>query len=157
MSTFAYRDGLFAADSRAYAGNPRFIGHKSKLFVFQDGTIVGCSTTQPGFAEAFADWVNAGANANPSETPILGEAGFEALVVRADGSVFYYNDGFYPSGPLAAEFYAIGSGAEYALGAMERGATAFEAVQIACKYDRWSAEPISQALLEPVAGTAAER
>lgn len=142
MSTIALRDGIFAADTRAFSGSPRFIGHKSKIFQLKDGTTIGTSTNQPGFAEKFAEWFADGADSNPAEIPIVGEGGFEALVVTAEGDVLFFNDGFYPSGPLDAEFFAIGSGAEYALGAMERGATAEEAVVVAAKYDAWTDAPV---------------
>lgn len=37
-----------------------------------------------------------------------------------------------------SEFYAIGSGAQYALGAMEMGASTEKAVQVAIKYDNYT-------------------
>lgn len=143
MSTFVLKDGILAADSRAFSGGSRYIGLKTKIFVLQDKTVVGCSTNQPGFAEAFSAWVAAGMNPNPAETPEIGQGGFEALVIDPEGNVFYFNDGFYPTGPLTADFFAIGSGAEYAMGALECGASAEQAVAVACKFDHWTAEPVT--------------
>lgn len=39
------------------------------------------------------------------------------------------------------DFFAIGTGAKYALGALEKGATPEEAVKIACKYDLYCSAP----------------
>jgi 20S proteasome alpha/beta subunit len=62
---------------------------------------------------------------------------FFALVVTADGKVWSMNC----SGTLAlvyGPYFAEGSGAKYAMGAMAAGATAAEAVAIAIRYDAYS-------------------
>lgn len=48
---------------------------------------------------------------------------------------------------LEGRFFAIGSGAKLALAAMEMGASARRAVEIACKYDLYSRPPIRSATL----------
>lgn len=140
MSTIVYRDGILAGDSRAFSGSRTPIGAKIKIAELEDGVLVGVSTTQPGLGEAFIDWYATGCQ--PSERPDMGQQGFDALVIDADANVFFYNDSFMPSGPLLVDYIAIGSGAEYALGAMAAGKTAEEAVEIASGLDVWTGGPI---------------
>ena len=72
---------------------------------------------------------------------LVDDPGFSLLVVRPDGSALFMIGYGLPS-YVNAPFYAIGSGPEYALGAMETGADAVAAVRIACKYDVYSEPPI---------------
>lgn len=57
-----------------------------------------------------------------------------ALAIRDDGQVFKYE-----RSPIPIEYgegqFAIGSGKEFAIGAMQMGASAFTAVKIACDFD----------------------
>lgn len=140
MTTIAYRAGIMAADSRAYAGYNVQLGSKTKIRRLSDGALIGCSSTQPGFGEAIMDWYAGGAL--PASAPVRGEAKFSLLIVKPDGRALYANDGFHLSGPLDAPFFAIGSGEGPAHGAMHAGCTAKQAVEIACKVDVWSAPPI---------------
>jgi hypothetical protein len=61
---------------------------------------------------------------------------------------------------IQAEYYAWGSGQQFALGAMAAGANADEAVEAACRHDPWSSEPLLVEVLgetleaaEPIVGT----
>jgi 20S proteasome alpha/beta subunit len=140
MTTIVYRGGVMAADSRAYGGYNVSLGSKIKIRRLPDGTLVGCSSTQPGLGEAIVEWYARGAR--PVAAPNKGDGKFSLLVVRPDGTALYANDGFYLSGPLAAPFFAIGSGEGPAMGAMHAGCSAKQAVEIACKVDVWSEPPI---------------
>jgi hypothetical protein len=141
MTTIAYRQGVMAADTRAYAGFNGQLGEKTKIRRLPDGTMIGASTNQVGLGEALLNWYEAGAD--PAKAPgKLNESKFTLLVVKPEGEAFYAYDTFMLSGPVRAEFYAIGSGAEYALGAMAHGAGPEYAVEIACQYDVWSAAPV---------------
>lgn len=139
MTTIAYRDGIMAADSRGYAGRNLPLGIKTKIRRLDDGTLIGCSSSEPGQPEAVMDWYAQGCVARP----VFKEAKFTLLVVKPDGSAFYAESEFYLSGPCRAPFYAIGSGEQYAHGAMEFGATAHQAVQIATRCDVWSDVPVT--------------
>lgn len=57
----------------------------------------------------------------------------EMIVVDEKGMVYYDEDG--GRNPILDPFYAIGSGAAAALGALHAGATPEKAVEIACKVD----------------------
>lgn len=146
MSTIAYRDGKMAADSRAYAGSSDPIGSKQKIFRLDDGTLIGVSTTRPGVSEAFVEWyerVHLDTDARHMDDPhpqVFSEPNgkLTALVVTPDESVYLFEESCMPSGPLEAPFFAIGSGNQYALGALEMGASVEEAIACAIKCDVWS-------------------
>jgi hypothetical protein len=130
-----------AADSRAYAGDKLPIGRKTKIRRLDDGTLVGVSSNKPGQSEAVADWYAAGAR--PEGAPKLdGDPSFRLLAVAPDGRAWLANDSFRLTGPLEAEFFAIGSGEEYAIGALLMGADAVRAAELACTVDVWSALPV---------------
>lgn len=139
MTTIAYRAGVMAADSRGYSGNRTPVGSKAKIERLEDGTLIGASCTIAGGAEAIRKWYCDGMPKEPAYA--LPEA-FTLLIVKPNGEALYGNDAHMLAGPLTADFYAIGSGCDYALGAMEMGADAKTAVEVACKLDVWSDCPI---------------
>lgn len=140
MTTIAYRAGVMAADSRAYGGTSKAIGSKTKVRRLDDGTLVGCSSNQVGLPEAVLDWYARGAKADDAPKPAAVE--FTFLAVKPDGNAFYASDAFMLTGPLRAEFFAIGSGGYAAQGALHAGASAERAVEIACMVDCWSGLPV---------------
>lgn len=140
MTTIAYKAGVMAADSRAYAGFNSPLGAKRKIRRLPDGTLIGCSTNQVGVGEAVMDWYAAGAD--PEKAPSLSETKFTFLAVRPNGQAFYAYDGFTLSGPISGSCFAIGSGEGIAHGAMRAGATAKRAVEIACDCDVWTGRPV---------------
>jgi hypothetical protein len=140
MTTIVYRDGVMAADSRAYGGTGKELGHKTKIRRLDDGTLIGCSTNQVGLGEAVLDWYARGAKQDDAPKPASVELTF--LAVKPNGEGYYASDSFFLSGPLQAPFFAIGSGAYAAQGALHAGASAERAVEIACLVDVWSGPPI---------------
>lgn len=155
MSTVAYRDGIMACDTRAYTGSRTPIGTKVKTARLLDRTLVGISTTRPGGGERFLRWISQVWGTNDffdGRENFPGLDSFTGLVVKATGEAYLFEDRLYPSGPIEGKFFAIGSGAEFALGAMESGRPAVEAAQIAAKLDPWSQAPIvarSHTIVEP--------
>jgi len=133
MSTIAYRDGIMAADTRAYSGGVTPVGEKAKIRKLADGTLIGVSSTVPGGGETVIDWWERG---HPKGETL--PSSFTMLAVDPKGRVFYVTDGTHVSGPLAAPFFAIGSGSDYALGAMAVGSTAREALKVAIELDVWT-------------------
>lgn len=136
MTTICYRDGYLAADSRAYSGDREPMGMKTKLFDLKDGGAVGISTSCVGYSERFAKWLNDGAD--EKNFPFTGDFHLVALMVNGAGEVFYFKNSPYPTGPLKANFFSIGTGSDYALGAMEQGASAIDAIHVAKKLDVWT-------------------
>lgn len=144
MTTIVYRNGFLAADTRAYSGDKPPIGQKTKIFR-NDAKQLACGTSSSvvGIGEHFWKWLN-GQISDERFNAIFDnneEKRFTALVIEK-GRVFLYDDSIFPTGPLTADYFAIGSGEEYALGALEMGASAEQAVRVACKHDIWSQEPI---------------
>jgi ATP-dependent protease HslVU (ClpYQ) peptidase subunit len=141
MTTIVYRDGVMAADTRAFSGDKHPIGQKIKIRRLEDGTLLGASSTKPGAGEAVLDWYAAGKPDN-----IVLPDDFTFIAAHPDGRVFYSCEGGERliSGPLSAPFFTIGSGEQYAHGACLMGATAVEAVRAACQADPWSDFPIME-------------
>ena len=146
MTTVAYRDGVMAADSRAYSGDKTPIGSKQKIHRMPDGTLLGVSTTSIGGDALVRRWVESGCPVPTNDT--LKPESFTALMVKPSGDVFYANNNLEWTGPLEVEFIAIGSGEHFALGAMAMGASAERAVEAAIGLDVWSAFPVNVLKLE---------
>lgn len=134
MTTIVYRAGILAADSRAYSGDKNPIGEKRKIHRLADGSLIGASSNKVGVCEKFRRLVEeSGVDGTfEDEIPV------QAIVIRPDGSVFYFNDLDSFSGPIKSEYLAIGSGEEYAIGALKMGASAVDAVRIAIECDPWT-------------------
>lgn len=122
MTVIAYRDGVMAADSRAWSGGHSPIGAKTKIRCV-DGVLIGCASSVPGGAEHTIAWYLAGA-----DPAAVMPKDFQILIVKADGTALYADDHPYLSGPLTAEYFAIGSGRQFLLGALYCGATAVDAI-----------------------------
>lgn len=131
MSVVIYSKGAMVADSRAWSGTSHPAGDKRKIHRLNDGSIIGITSNVVGAPEELVRWINEGedkeawAPANPS---------WSAIRVKPDGSVWLYDDAYFATGPLEGEFFTIGSGRKYALGALHAGADIFQAgfVAIAC-------------------------
>lgn len=126
MTTIAWRDGVLAADSQTTTDTLK--GNWPKLFSLKDGGAVAfCGDYGAGLR-----FVRAMQKAN-DYVHRQGED-FTAIVMRPNGSAQLYENGLL-QGFITDRFYAVGSGAMAALGAMCAGATARGAVQAAAQYD----------------------
>ncbi|MBY3335311.1 MULTISPECIES: hypothetical protein [Rhizobium] len=101
--------------------------------------LLGVSTSISGMGEHFTEWVTAGMSKEAFDTSKFEVA---AILVKFDRSVFFFDEYFYPSGPLECDFITIGSGHEFALGAFRAGADAFGAVEVAISCDPFCGPPI---------------
>lgn len=137
MTTIAFRDGIMAADSRAYSGRNLYVGMKRKIHRV-NGMLVGISSSTVGVPEKVRRLIEDNGIEGSFEDPL----DCSAIVVTRDGRVFYFDKSDTFSGPVQSEFLAIGSGEDYAMGAMAHGASAEDAVRIAIQYDPWSAGEI---------------
>ena len=134
-----------AADGRAWGG--RYCnspGGKAKAHRLDDGTRVGVVSAVVGMPERFIAWMKAGAE--PKEWG-EGAPDLKALIVKPNGDVFLAEDSVWFSGPIKTNCHAIGSGGDYARGAMAAGLNAPEAVAVACELDANCGPPIL--VLEP--------
>lgn len=143
MTTIAYRDGVLAVDSMCGRGSTITPGAYHKLVRLPDGSVAaGCGAVP--IINLIIGWIASGC---PDEMPEMDENS-SVVHLGNDGIVTEYCHlgASYTQG----EFDAWGSGFEPALAAMWCGKSAEEAVKIACKVDKNSAEPIFTMRPEPI-------
>lgn len=75
------------------------------------------------------------------------ERDFACLLIDPDGRVWMIDGELTPM-LVHGDFFAVGSGASYALGALEAGASPVKAVEIAAKYDVSTSAPIDSITLK---------
>lgn len=134
MTTIAYRDGIVAVDRASFGGGVR-MADVIKVRRIRDKIVVGAGDL--GSLQAFTRWVERGMPGD--DQPKLGDD-FEGLLW--DGSAWRWYDDHLAPCIWADEFWTLGTGHAVALGALYQGATAVEAIEIACKLDPYSDLPI---------------
>lgn len=129
MTTVAYRDGVIAGDTQV-TERERVVGNVTKV-----GRINGVLWGVSGGLECmnrFRDWIGSGLKGDPPSMKSDNGAQSQAIIVH-DGRILSFTvDGW---DCMKADFYAMGSGAGPALGAMASGRSAIEAVSAAGKLD----------------------
>lgn len=128
MTTVAVKDGVIAADSFVSSSYGRKCVKLRKIKRSWYGVAGDWDD-----ALKFFEWRKSGGDA-----PMMGK--LDALEIR--GKKVYYWCGDVPEEVKPP--YAIGSGADIAMGAMHFGATAEQAVALACKLDDCSSLPVVQ-------------
>jgi ATP-dependent protease HslVU (ClpYQ) peptidase subunit len=144
MTTLAVRDGKIAADSReTIEGEGGDYCRKcDKLFEFPGPpTLIVGLAGESGPGLAFLEWLRGGTDELRDQLRSA-DVDFTAVVLYANGKVFEYDKWCIPV-EITAPFYACGTGAKVALGAMKAGATAAEAVIIAAEIDPYTALPVT--------------
>lgn len=136
MTTIAYRDGVLAADSMISTNSGRYCGAVAKIWKRDDGALLG-AVGGAGDAAKLRDWFLSGSDELP---PALPEEG-QGILIKPDGTVWLAH-GQSPMYEVDWPFHAEGSGAAFAIGAMAHGASAEQAVSIACGYDVFSGPPV---------------
>jgi 20S proteasome alpha/beta subunit len=132
VTTIAWDGKTLAVDSRSTSNGVVISDKETKLYinvgVYQAVAITGSMTEMP----AFVDWLRHGEQGDRPKSEGC------ALCIAANGKAYTFHTEKI-GGPVE-EFppSANGSGWEIALGAMDAGATAVEAVKIACKRDVYS-------------------
>lgn len=132
MTTICYKAGVIAADS-AVVWDGVLIG--SAVKIRSHGDCYAVATGQLADIELFHAWVSG------SDKPKFDDD-LDGIVVRS-GIFTHYDEDL--TGYTFSEVdgvWAIGSGRDFALGAMAAGSSAEEACLIACKYDVGSAGPV---------------
>lgn len=119
-----------SADSRVSDSVAGICFKTQKLFELSSGELIGVSG---GISDAlkFVKWYADGCD--PDDQPEIGD-GFNAIVLDRCGRMSTYDFEFVGVEVLD-EFFAIGSGAMAAIGAMHMGATPAQAVLVAAKVD----------------------
>lgn len=136
MSTVAWDGKSLAADHQGAHGGTKV--SVSKLYRFADKGEVAATTGDYAAGMIMVEWYQAGADLTNYPRCQADEDNNATLIVAKKGGVccFY---GMHPHEVRVSDpFMAWGSGKDYALGAMAMGATAGQAVMVACKFDAWS-------------------
>lgn len=129
MTTIVATREAFYSDTRATRGNGFF--NTRKIFS-KDGFLVAASGSSAAGLK-FMEWLFGGQQA--SEMPEFEEdEWFTALVLDPDGIIAIWEKSLAPI-LMLDDYYAIGSGSDYARGAMEAGASPQEAIEIAMRLD----------------------
>lgn len=136
MTTIAYNHGILASDGRSSLGDQIYEEDCQKLFTevgpFLAVGVCGSYQDAIDLLEGIQDYTKI----DQIRSIDFQESNIKAsfLAVCTGGKLWYY------AGESSFELradkpFAIGSGADYALGAMGAGATAEEAVRVASKFD----------------------
>lgn len=150
MTVIAYRDGVLATDSACFINGIR-AGTVRKAYEYRGWLFGWCG------ASGFERTVRAMIDHLEEVDRLEGAAAWPAL--PAECSVLLVS----PAGlvdsvtehsrwePISADFLAIGSGCEVAVGAMDQGASAEEAVRAAIRRNAWCGGDVQAVRLSPVA------
>jgi hypothetical protein len=129
VTTVCYRAPFLAADLKASG----FITLR-KIFPLGRGGFVAGAGYYDQIVE-IATWLSNGSK--PEERPVLpdGDDNSTMLVIDEEGVCYFLTWPYLRPVKIDAPFIAIGSGSEFAMGAMAAGANAGRAVEIASMYD----------------------
>lgn len=132
MSVIAWDGKTLAADRQATAGNGRKM-RATKIYQLDSGAVVGFVGDLDQGARVLA-WMEAGAKDEDFPKPI-DEESRTTVIIAQDGECQVCWGDFPLTHAVDEPFYAFGSGADLALGALAVGATAVQAVEIACQFN----------------------
>lgn len=135
MTTIAVRDGFMASDSRSTTNKWIDADSEKKLYRLHDGAVMGMSGSFNNGVLLYQA-VQRLSKEKKRVLPNQLFKGVNALLLDTEWRLFYYEPACWLR--LKPKYYAIGSGAPYAMAAMHQGATASEAVDVAKKMDIYS-------------------
>lgn len=144
MTVIAYKNKIMGSDSRVSddGDNSIFSNKFKKLHQIKNGGIIGVAGDAD--SRAVVELFNKVKIKLPTSKQIITTgAEFEALLYMPDGSLWYIQCGKKDKNEewtaqvleIKDLFAAVGSGAKYAIGALDRGATVEQAIKTAIKYD----------------------
>jgi hypothetical protein len=148
MTTIAFRDGWMAADSQET--NDTLKSTCTKIFKKKDekGRPVLLGTAGGSYTGMiYVDWFGSGKERPEKIRDIFEDEDFH-IIIWDGKKLWEVNWLWRPIEVTNTKFFAIGSGAAVALGAMEMGASAFEAVVTAKKYDTYTGGRVVSKQLE---------
>lgn len=133
MTVVAYRNDIIAADSQATLNE--FIGLENRKLAIKNNTVIGVAGDFD-VANTARDWVFAGSS--KTRRPQLSETEIKRvnlLIVRKTKKGIRVSEMIWSLNelPVVEEYTAIGSGFDIVIACMDAGASAIEAVEIACK------------------------
>ena len=128
MTTIAYKDGVIAYDSQITRGDVITYDDYEKC-IEQAGVKFFCSGAVPDFQRLVDAYFGAKPDGNIDATALVLD-GESLMMVAVDDAT-----GLWKSPLLRDRPYAIGSGTPYAFAAMDMGASAEKAVEMAARRD----------------------
>ncbi|MGE1612305.1 proteasome subunit beta [Pseudomonas monteilii] len=128
MTTIAYKDGVIAYDSQITRGDVITYDDYEKC-IEQGGVKFFCSGAVPDFQRLVDAYFGAKPDGNIDATALVLD-GESLMMVAVDDAT-----GLWKSPVLLDRPYAIGSGTPYAFAAMDMGASAEKAVEMAARRD----------------------
>ena len=139
MTTIATDGITIAADSRSTRNREILAGQTQKIII-RNGRSIYASSGATLLRNALIEWhVN---GANPKDLPVRGnDTPWALLVIEAPGDLTLYDDEAPYPVKLTVPF-TMGSGRDFAMGAMLAGASPAEAVKIACAKDIYTGAPV---------------
>jgi ATP-dependent protease HslVU (ClpYQ) peptidase subunit len=136
MTTIAFKDGIMAADTQQMGAYiDRIEAIKVRMLASHNRQILIGLAGDPANLILFCKWYSNGCKDKDKF-----EMGNNEVLFYDGIDLLHYSSKFV--GVQVGEFGAIGSGAEYAMGAMMNGASAEDAVEIACALDNNSGLPV---------------
>lgn len=134
MTTIAYRDGILAADTLITYGTTLMPCKHKKIHKLPNGSLFGfCGSIELGEIMR-RSLVNVGQSDGILEDRRdLDKENFEGILVSPDGQTLFFENRSWI--PLEVPYIAMGSGKEYAYGALFLGASAKQAVKTAMALD----------------------
>jgi hypothetical protein len=144
MTTIAYRDGVMAGDGRETMQNDehtswyRLTDKCVKVYKLKDGSLFGGAHGSEDITRLHLALLKT--LPPPKLEDIAG------LRVDPKGHIWLYEGNIWQR--VHAPYYAIGSGAEFALAAMDAGVSAVRAVKIAIGRDLWSGGKVTAVRLK---------
>lgn len=140
MTTIAWDGKHLAADRRHCSGALHYEACKIVTVENEDGTATHYVSTGSHVLEAWIAWDQGGTEEfpepqNPRKLPVNNLDGYQGGIIRLQDGECLMLDPRLPYWTTAAERWAWGSGADFALGALAAGKTAAEAVEIAAQFD----------------------
>lgn len=154
MTTVAFRDGIMAADSclsevDGEDNNTIFVGDVQKIYRLNDGSLIGMSGDAEG--QCVLNLLNDKAIAETKMADALASLIHvrSCLLVRPSGQMIWVSTGEDSAAytPFQDRFAAVGTGKQLAYGAMERDATALQAVVAASRRHAYTRAPFVEVVL----------
>jgi ATP-dependent protease HslVU (ClpYQ) peptidase subunit len=149
MTTLAFDGKTFAADKQSTCGSRKATvtkvwkitpkGRKGSVLLGVCGNVVDGLLVK--------EWVEAGMPVD--DKPVIEDVG--AIVVTPTGRILELDNSVVPI-EIEDSFIAIGSGGNYAMGAMAAGKSAVEAVEIAGRFDPYTGRGVTVVELDDPVG-----
>jgi len=130
MTTIAYRDGILVSDRQTTCGNAR--QECAKMWSVKGHVVAVAGVLSDGIK--FRDWWRAG---KPDAGWCIDHDTTIIVLDTHTGELVEYDSNMVPM-PVYGKFLSWGSGCDLALGAMEAGADAVQAVTIAMRHDAYT-------------------